>query len=194
MYRINLLPHSLAATFCWLVVTTAYSDSPAELVPDRSSVDYMTQIKPILSEKCYSCHGSLRQESGLRLETVDLMLAGGDSGPVVSPGHPAESMLLRRVHGQMVNACRRLAKLPEANQVKLIETWILEGCKTPAETVPPKPADHWAFQKLDFQKHSLHNSGQIKSLQREIIRSMNCFPANAPRQDWIPFHRRPEKL
>ena len=150
VYRINLLPHSLAATFCWLVVTTAHSDSPAELVPDRSSVDYMTQIKPILSEKCYSCHGSLRQESGLRLETVDLMLAGGDSGPVVHPGHPAESMLLQRVHGQNGE---RMPPTGEGSplkpdQVKLIETWILEGCKTPAETVPPKPADHWAFQKL----------------------------------------------
>ena len=45
-------------------------------------VDYLRDIKPLLRTKCYSCHGVLKQESGLRLETLALMQKGGESGRV----------------------------------------------------------------------------------------------------------------
>ena len=56
-------------------------------------VDYLTQIKPLLTEKCYSCHGRLKQESDLRLETRSLMI----DSDVIVPGKPVESELLHRV-------------------------------------------------------------------------------------------------
>ena len=40
-------------------------------------VDYLTQIKPLLRERCFSCHGALKQRAGLRLDTVQLMVRGG---------------------------------------------------------------------------------------------------------------------
>ncbi|NBT63167.1 MAG: hypothetical protein EBT02_15500, partial [Planctomycetia bacterium] len=43
----------------------------------QSSVDYQKDIKPILRERCYACHGALKQESGLRLDTIALMKKGG---------------------------------------------------------------------------------------------------------------------
>ncbi|MCA9039812.1 MAG: hypothetical protein KDA65_05630, partial [Planctomycetaceae bacterium] len=60
-------------------------------------VDYLKQIKPILSTKCYSCHGALKQEGELRLETRELMLQGGYSGEVIIPGKADESVLLERI-------------------------------------------------------------------------------------------------
>jgi len=47
-------------------------------------VDYATQIKPILSTRCYSCHSALRQQSGLRLDTAAMLIQGGDSGAAAS--------------------------------------------------------------------------------------------------------------
>ena len=51
--------------------------------PADEKVDYLKQIKPILSAKCFSCHGALKQEAALRLETLALMLEGGDSGEAI---------------------------------------------------------------------------------------------------------------
>ena len=49
-------------------------------------IDYLEQVKPILKARCYSCHGSLKQESGLRLDTGTMARTGGDSGPAVVAG------------------------------------------------------------------------------------------------------------
>ena len=48
-------------------------------------VDYLKQIKPVLRERCFACHGALKQEAGLRLDTAALAIKGGDSGAVSLP-------------------------------------------------------------------------------------------------------------
>ncbi len=50
------------------------------------AVDYVRQIKPLLKERCYSCHGALKQKAGLRLDTIKFMRAGGAEGPALVPG------------------------------------------------------------------------------------------------------------
>ena len=54
---------------------------------------YSKQIKPLLQERCYSCHGALKQKSGLRLDTVEAMRKGGSDGPAVVSGQPEKSLL-----------------------------------------------------------------------------------------------------
>jgi mono/diheme cytochrome c family protein len=64
---------------------------------DPAPVDYPTQIKPIFTARCLACHGALKQESGLRLDTGANTRAGGDSGAAVVPGNVADSLLIQRV-------------------------------------------------------------------------------------------------
>jgi hypothetical protein len=64
---------------------------------EPAAVDYLRDVKPILSTRCYACHGGLQQKAGLRLDTVELMLRGGDSGSVIVKNKPDESLLLERV-------------------------------------------------------------------------------------------------
>ncbi|MCR9120549.1 MAG: hypothetical protein NXI22_26750, partial [bacterium] len=45
-----------------------------------AEVDYLRDIKPIFLEKCGACHGALKQEAGLRLDAIQLIRKGGDSG------------------------------------------------------------------------------------------------------------------
>ena len=59
--------------------------------------DYAGEVKPILAARCTSCHGSIRQKAGLRLDTAGLIRHGGDSGPAVEPGQSGESLLIQRV-------------------------------------------------------------------------------------------------
>ena len=47
----------------------------------NDSLEYLRDIKPILARKCYACHGALKQEASLRLDTVSLMKRGGPSVP-----------------------------------------------------------------------------------------------------------------
>ena len=49
-------------------------------------IDFEKDVQPILSQKCYSCHGEDVQQSGLRLDKRQNALRGGDYGPVINPG------------------------------------------------------------------------------------------------------------
>src|SRR5688572_26834543 len=60
----------------------------------QSQVEFLTDVKPILAQRCFRCHSSLEQESGLRLDNVPAILKGGDGGAVVVPGNSKESRLI----------------------------------------------------------------------------------------------------
>ncbi|MFN6103808.1 MAG: c-type cytochrome domain-containing protein, partial [Planctomycetaceae bacterium] len=57
-------------------------------------VDYTQDIKPILSRRCATCHGAVKQNNRLRLDTAELAKQGGDAGPAVVPGDLEGSLLL----------------------------------------------------------------------------------------------------
>jgi len=54
-------------------------------------------VQPLLVERCASCHGAEKAKAGLRLDSLDAILKGGESGVVVTPRAPDDSELLRRV-------------------------------------------------------------------------------------------------
>ena len=49
-------------------------------------VDYAGQVKPILRQHCFSCHGPIKQEGGLRLDSGQLIMQGGESGDALVAG------------------------------------------------------------------------------------------------------------
>ncbi|MCI0331611.1 MAG: DUF1549 domain-containing protein [Planctomycetes bacterium] len=112
------------------------------------AVDFVAQIKPILSARCYACHSALRQQSGLRLDTAAMLIIGGDSGAAVEPGKSADSLVVQYITGE---AGVRMppedegAPLSDA-QIAIIKKWIDEGARAPDEPTPPDPRDHWAYQ------------------------------------------------
>ena len=114
----------------------------------RAEVDYAAQVKPLLRQKCYACHGALKQKAGLRVDTVALMLQGGESGPALVAGKAAASALLERVtetdpHERMPQEGEQLT----AEQIALLRNWIDAGAHGPANEIPEAdPKQHWAFQ------------------------------------------------
>ncbi len=115
------------------------------------SVDYLTQIKPLLESKCYACHGVLKQEGDLRLETLSLMTKGGDSGPALIAQSPSESLILERI---VEDEDLRMPPADEGSALKpaevaLIRNWILQGANAPHEDIPLAPSEHWAFQRIE---------------------------------------------
>ena len=113
-----------------------------------AEVDYLRQIKPVLRERCYACHGSLKQEADLRLDTGALVRQGGSDGPVVTPGDPDQSKLIARINSNDEgDRMPPVGKPLTAEEVALIRAWITAGAPSPKEEQPEAdPEDHWAFQ------------------------------------------------
>ncbi len=113
---------------------------------------YEQKIKPLLTEKCIACHGPLRRESGLRLDAIQLLRAGGDSGAVVNAEQDGQSELLARV--QAVDAELRMPPEGEgtpltAEQISWLEQWIADDLPGPEhEEFLNGPQDHWAYQPI----------------------------------------------
>jgi len=117
--------------------------SPAS-VQANPKVEFNRDVRPILSDNCFNCHGSDSEsrEAGLRLDERDPAIAGGKSGlPAIVPGKPEESELLLRITAAhdsedlMPTADSKKAPLT-APQIAVLKQWIAEG----AEYQP-----HWAF-------------------------------------------------
>lgn len=132
----------IIAVFCSAVLASDWASAD-------DKVDYVKQIKPILSAKCYSCHGALKQEAELRLETRSLMLEGGDSGEAIVAGDADASFLIERI---TADEDERMPPPEEggalsAEEIALIRTWINQGAESPHEETPGDPREHWAFTK-----------------------------------------------
>ncbi len=114
--------------------------------------DYLKQIKPILRERCFACHGALKQAGGLRLDTAALAVKGGDSGEVIRPGDSSASLLLERIAASDPDERMPPEKEGEPlspEQIELLRQWISSGAKGPADEQPEAdPRDHWAFQSI----------------------------------------------
>src|ERR1041384_3437495 len=82
-------------------------------------------IRPILKAHCFDCHGEgERLKGGLDLRLRRLMLKGGDDGPVLVPGKPAQSLLFKLVHsGEMPKRDKKLSR----EEAALIKQWIATG-------------------------------------------------------------------
>lgn len=114
----------------------------------RADDQFETKVRPLLINHCYRCHGEKQQKGSLRVDGPDHLTKPGDGGsPLVVPGKPDESRLLKAVqHADGVAAMPEGGKkLPDAAIADLAQ-WIKAGAKWPAIVATPKRIDHWAFK------------------------------------------------
>jgi hypothetical protein len=123
-----------AVLFLFLTASQAAAADP--------KIDYSRDIRPILANHCWSCHGpdDSKREAELRLDSRDAALARRKQGkPAVVPGDPAGSALVSRIEAE--KAARRMpppdAKKPLSDRQKqLLRRWIEQGADF---------SQHWAF-------------------------------------------------
>jgi len=88
----------LAAAIAGLTIgTLAWAEVDLNKLPapaSKKGVTYDKDIKPILQTSCFRCHGADRARSGLRLDSLEAVLKGGDGGQVILPGKSKESLLV----------------------------------------------------------------------------------------------------
>jgi mono/diheme cytochrome c family protein len=143
----NICALTLWAFLIWLSPRVHFAFADEAIDPGSQ---YLRSIRPLFAERCFSCHGALKQEAGLRLDTVASMLQGGDSGPAISLSDPDASLILSRVTDTDITS--RMPPEGEGEpftveQTDVVQTWIAEGAPAPDNEAPePDPREHWAFK------------------------------------------------
>src|ERR671913_2277381 len=112
--------------------------------PTAQQVEFFeAKIRPVLVESCFDCH-TADEKGGLRLDSRDHLLKGGDSGPAIVPGNPEGSLLMKAVrHAQGVSKMPRQAPKLSDLQIGAFAEWITMGAPWPAAAAPsmaPSPA------------------------------------------------------
>jgi len=141
---VRLIIFSLLFLICSLCISGCTKNEKVQIGSGSNEIGYNRQIRPILSENCFSCHGPDEQarEAGLRLDFREhaLKLVQDDSTrQVIKPGHPDESELYKRITSHDVNL---VMPAPDSNlslteeEIELIKKWIDQGAKY---------EPHWAF-------------------------------------------------
>ena len=96
------------------------------------------KIRPVLAEKCYDCHNSInKKKGGLALDWSQPLRKGGDSGEVIIPGDPNESLLIQSIRHQadvedMPDKAPKLVDSVIADFTK----WVSMGAPDPRHTQP----------------------------------------------------------
>ncbi len=109
---------------------------------------YLTSVKPVLQSRCFACHGVLKQEASLRLDTVASMLVGGENGQAIQPNDASNSLLVQRISTKEDS----MRMPPEGEpllpaQIDAMKAWLRDGAKFPPDEHPEiDPKDHWAFR------------------------------------------------
>ena len=169
--------------FCYLLLGFRAFGAEDET---RRALDkfFENEVRPILANRCYECHGEKKQKGGLRADHIGYLKAGGDTGPALVPGKPEESPLIEAVRYKKSDfQMPPKEKLPDS-EVAILEKWIQLGAPWPesatgsvvlseggftdeqrkfwcfqplAKTQPPQVAGNWVRNDIDrfiAQKHA----------------------------------------
>jgi mono/diheme cytochrome c family protein len=143
-----LLPWVLACVPL-VLATPAGADAPA-IAPEAADF-FESRIRPLLFDRCVSCHGPDKQASGLRLDSREAMLEGGLEGPGVVPGDPDASLVVQAVrHVGNYKMPPKGGKLADQAQSD-VASWVKMGAPWPVASAANSDsgkdprASHWSF-------------------------------------------------
>jgi hypothetical protein len=181
----------LSCALCWSVGLTA-------LAANSSTLSYNRDIRPLLSENCFACHGtdSAARKAGLRLDHFETATNKLEDGAVaIVPGQPAQSELIRRINltddDQMPPA--KVNKVLSPEQKDRLRKWIAAGAPyephwaflPPQKAPPPKvkntrwvrnPIDQFILARLEQEKLKPNREADQRTLIRRVTLDLTGLP------------------
>ncbi len=131
-----------------LTLACASAQAPADFFENK--------VRPILAENCYDCH-TAAEMGGLRVDSRERLLAGGKSGPALTPGDPDKSLLIQAVRQSGDLKMPKGGKLKPA-EVQALMDWVKMGApwpetkagvqSSPVKAITPEQRAFWSFQPL----------------------------------------------
>jgi mono/diheme cytochrome c family protein len=159
-----LCASALGLLVCAASASAADADKPAPASPEAVQF-FESNIRPVLADNCFKCHGPSKQRGGLRLDTRGDALTGGDNGKAVVPGDAENSLLLQAV----THSNPDLKPMPpppaklSSKQIADLTQWVKMGAPWPGQEktvasasairrgkfqISDKDRAHWAFQPV----------------------------------------------
>ena len=158
-----------------------------------SRLDFTREVQPILVNSCVRCHRAARREGGLRLDTREGLLQGGDSGAAVVPGDGKVSLLYQRlVANDPDERMPQRADPITPVEVETVRRWIDEGADWPDGVVLRAPAVRPTFVAPPLAAHATGTGGDAVadagadspriSFNRDVrpILADNCYACHGP--------------
>lgn len=174
-------------------------DMTIQKVPDQ--IDFTFHVKPILSDKCFTCHGpdEKKVEAGLQLHTEEkamALLKDSKSQRAIVPGDPNQSVLVHRIYSDDEN---EVMPPPESNldlaeyEKEILKKWIAQGAKwkkhwsfvppiepevpkNPDHTWPSNPIDHFVLEKQKSTGLSPSPRARSEKLIRRLSFDLTGLP------------------
>jgi len=176
---IGVLTSLLYSAVCMSEETPTLSEAEQR----ESEAFFEARVRPLLVTHCIDCHGPDDQSGELRLDRKSSFDRGGGAGPVVKPGDPQASLLVRAI-GYQDNALQMPpdSKLPE-EAIAVLTEWVRRGAYWPSGPTANDPSDskdgaskpltmdeivdaqrqtHWAYQPIDRPPLPSRESVSIK--------------------------------
>ena len=143
IHRGRILISAGLATCLMLLAATFAADNGS----DPGQIEFVRDIRPILEQHCYKCHGSKRAEGGVRWDRKAMAFATADSGrrPVVAGDAHASHFL------ELVTSADPKERMPREGdplspqQIELLKRWVEQGAAWPDGIDPPDELTHWSF-------------------------------------------------
>jgi mono/diheme cytochrome c family protein len=137
---------SLVADAADFIASTAGELPP----PATRPVEFAKDLQPLFAERCFDCHGEKKEESGLRTDSREALLKGGDNGPSLVVGNSAASILvqvLADTHADISAMPKKKDKFT-AKQISLVRAWIDQGAEWAGGSGKSfrYNTNHWAFK------------------------------------------------
>ena len=195
----NTIPLIGTLLVCFCLTVLGLPTAPAEHhETPQAPVNYNLDIRPILADNCYACHGpdAKSRQANLRLDTKAGAFSEPSGYPVIIPGKPEESELHIRVisnddNYRMPPAGFNKTLTPE--EIEVITQWILEGAKweehwaftTPTRPTPPdvkngdwvrNPIDAFILSRLEKEDLQPANEADKRTLIRRLSFDLTGLP------------------
>lgn len=182
-----------------MLLSLVLTQAPLLAAVGSSRIEYNRDIRPILSENCFACHGpdSAARKAKLRLDHFEFATATReDSSPAIVPGKPEASELIRRINAAEADDLMPPAKTKKvltAEQKQLLRQWIADGAKYQPHwsLIPPKrptlpkvqnqrwvrsPIDAFILARLEQEHLSPAPEANRRALIRRVSLDLTGLP------------------
>jgi mono/diheme cytochrome c family protein len=181
LYGVGLLCHAMQPAYAQPAAEMQQSAGDSRSPATKQSVaavDYLRDIRPLLSDSCYACHGpdEATRMADLRLDRLDGLIGSTASGNLaVVPGDPNKSEVVRRISSSDpddVMPPSDSGKKLSPEQIGLIRRWIEQGARWD---------QHWAFERP--RRHGIPEVGKVDWPRNAID---HFILARLEQQNWSP--------
>lgn len=177
------LPLSLLAgafLFSGNALPLCAASTPAPVKLTAAQVEFFeSKIRPVLVGECYNCHGAKKDKGGLRLDSREAMLAGGDSGPLFVPGDPEKSLLIQSLSHttpeKELHMPKDGAKL-EAGRIADFKKWIADGAPDPRDKPEPVLSAEQSWEQALATRKQWWSFQPVKATEPPAVKDATWSP------------------